>query len=276
MLEKNVQDDEDDESVQCQCTQAELSGLELRQTEMDMEEILQKVDLSGTTDWNATEWQEVYSLICEYACIFLQNDLNLGKASIIKHSIKLTDPTPFKEHYRCISPGMYEEVKTHIQEMLDIGAIHPSNSPWASAVVLVWKRDGKLRFCIDLRKLNAQKVKDACSLPQIDETLDCLNGAVWFTSLDSKLGYWQVEMDEVCKALTTFTIGPLGFYECDRMPFGLSNAPATFQQLMQNCLGNLHLQNCIIYLDDITIFSKTPKEHLGRLRLFWGNSRKLV
>ena len=75
-----------------------------------------------------------------------------------------------------------------------------------------------------------------------------------------------MEMEEDCKVLTAFTIRPLGFYECDRMSFGLTNAPATFQQLMQSCLGNLHFQNCIIYLDDIIIFSKTPEEHLGRLR----------
>ena len=90
-----------------------------------------------------------------YAWIFSWNDLDLGKTSIIKLSIKLTDPTPFKECYRCIPPGLYDEVKAHIQEMLDKGAVHPSNSPWASAVVLVWKKDGKLRFCIDLRNLNA-------------------------------------------------------------------------------------------------------------------------
>ena len=83
---------------------------------------------------------------------------------------------------------MYEEVKTHIQEMLDIGAIHPSKSPWASVVVLVWKKDGKLRFCIDLRKIESQTVKDAYSLPQIDEMLDCLNGIVLFTSLASTGG----------------------------------------------------------------------------------------
>ena len=109
-------------------------------------------------------------------------------------------------------------------------------------------------------------VKDAYSLPQIDETLDCLNGTVWFTSLDLKFGYWQVEMEEDCKALTAFIISPLGFHDCDRMPFGLTNASATFQCLMQTCLGTLYLQNCIIYLDDIIIFSKTPKEHLKRLR----------
>ena len=136
---------------------------------------------------------------------------------------------------------MCNEVKTHIQEMLDVGAIQPSNSPWASAVVLVWKKDGKLRFCIDLQKLNARTIKDAYSLPQIDETLDCLNGTEWFSFLDLKSGYWQVEMEEDSKALTAFTVGPLGFEECVQMPFGLRNAPATFQQLMQSCLGNVHL-----------------------------------
>ena len=161
---------------------------------------------------------------------------------------------------------MYDEVKVHIQEMLDVGTIRPSNSPWANAVILVQKKDGKLQFCINLQKLNARTNKDTYSLPQIDETLDCLNGAEWFSSLDLKSGYGQVEMDEDSKAFTAFTIGPLGFYQCEHMPFGLTNAPATFQWLMQSCLGNLHLQYCIIYLDDVIVFSKTLEEHLLRLR----------
>ena len=122
-----------------------------------------------------------------------------------------------------------------------------------------------MRFCIELRRLNAQTIKDACSLPQIKETLDCLNGAEWFNSLDLKSGYWQVEMEEDGKVLTTFTVRPLGFYECKRIPFRLTNALATFRCLMQSCLGNLHLQYCIIYLDDIIVFSKTPEDHLARL-----------
>ena len=168
---------------------------------------------------------------------------------------------------------MYEEVKVHIQEMLDVGAIRPSNSPWASAVVLVWKKDGKLWFCIDLQKLNARTIKDAYSIPRIDEMLDCLNGAEWFSSLDLKSGYWQVEMDEDSKALTAFTVGPHGFYKCECMPFGLTNAPATFQWLMQSCLGNLHLYYCIIYLDDVIVFSKTLEEHLFRLRAVFETGR---
>ena len=149
--------------------------------------------------------------------------------------------------------------------MLEIGAISGSKSPWASAVVLVRNKDGSLRFCIDLRKLNSRTIKDAYFLPRIDETLDCLNGAQWFTSLDLKSGYWQVELDEESKALTAFTVGPLGFYQCERMPFGLTNAPATFQRLMEFCLGDMHLKWVIIYLDDI-IFSKTPRKYIERLR----------
>ena len=140
-----------------------------------------------------------------------------------------------------------------------------SVSLWASAVVLVWKKDGSLRFCIDPRKLNNWTVKDAYFLPQVDETLDSLQGSQWFSSLDLKSKYWQVEMDEKSKPLTVFTIGPLGFYECERMPFGLTNAPAIFQRLMETCLGDLNLHWCIIYLHDIIIFSKDMASHLKRL-----------
>ena len=128
------------------------------------------------------------------------------------------------------------------------------------------EKDGKLQFCINLQNLNARTIKDAYSLPPIDETLDCLNGAKWFSSLDLKSGYWQVEMEDDSKALTAFTLGPLGFYECEHMPFRLTNTPATFQWLMQSCLGNLLLQYCLIYLDDIIVFSKTLQEHVTRLR----------
>ena len=229
-------------------------------------ELFAKLDLSGIAEWEPHHKQEVHQVIKDYAFLFALEDLDLGKTSVVKHSIKITDPTPFKERYRRIPPTQYEEVKKHLQEMLEIGAIRKSNSPWASAVVLVRKKDGSLRFCIDLRKLNARTVKDAYSLPRIDESLDCLNGSQIFTSLDLKSGYWQVELDEVSKPLTAFTVGPLGFYECQRMPFGLTNAPATFQRLMESCLGDMHLSWCIIYLDDIIIFSKTPEEHIKRLK----------
>ena len=106
--------------------------------------------------------------------------------------------------------------------------------------------------------------------PHIDKTLDSLQGSQWFSSLDLRSGYWQVKMDEESKPLTAFTVGLLGFYECERMPFSLTNAPATFQRLMETCLGDLNLHWCIIYLDDIVIFSKDPASHLKGLEaVFW-------
>ena len=137
---------------------------------------------------------------------------------------------------------MYDEVKAHIQEMLDLGAIRPSNSPWASAIVLVRNKDGRLRFCIDLRRLNNRTIKDAYSLPKIE--------SIWISK--QVIGKWKWR--EECKACRGFTCGPLGFYECDTMPFGAPNAPATFQRLMHDCLGDLNMRWCIVYLDDIIIF----------------------
>ena len=102
--------------------------------------------------------------------------------------------------------------------------------------------------------------------PGFDDTLDCLHGAVRFSTLDLKSRYWQVELEEEAKPLTAFTVGPLGLWECECMPFGLTNAPATFQRLMESCLGELHLNWCIIYLDDIIVFSRTPEEHIHRLK----------
>ena len=149
--------------------------------------------------------------------------------------------------------------------MLDLGAIRHSNSPWTSAIVLARKKDGKPRFCIDLRKLNNRTMKDSHSLPRIEHVLDQLLGFTIFTILDLKAGYWQVEMVEECKPYTAFTCGPLGFYECETMPFGATNAPATFQRLMGNCLGELNMNWYIVYLDDIIIYSSDAASHIERL-----------
>ena len=133
-------------------------------------------------------------------------------------------------------------------------------------MVLVRKKDGGLRLCIDLCKLNNCTVKDGYALPRIEDTLDCLHGDVWFCTLDLKSGYWQVELMEEAKLLAAFTMNPLAFWECERIPFWLTNAPATFQRLMESCFAELHLSWCIIYLDDIIVFSQTPEEHLVRLK----------
>ena len=123
--------------------------------------ILDLIDLSGLDDWPEHLQSEAKEMLKRNARVFSKTDMDMGRTNLVKHHIKLTDPVPFKESYRRIPPQMYDEVKAHIQEMLDLRAIGPSNSPWASAIVLVRKKDGRLRFCIDLRRLNNRTVKDA-------------------------------------------------------------------------------------------------------------------
>ena len=164
---------------------------------------------------------------------------------------------------------MVEEIHTHLQEMLDSGAIHPSQSAWCNAVVLVQKKDGGLHFCIDFWHLNTHTKKDSYPLPRIQEALESLVSGGYFSCLDLKCGFWQIKMDESSKQYTTFTVGNLGFFECNCMPFGLCNTPATFQWLMQNCLGELNLIYCLIYLYNIVIFLHTAEEHLHHLCVFF-------
>ena len=232
----------------------------------ETEALFEELGLNEPKDWmTKEEILEAKRLVQRYHMIFSKNDLDLEKTDKVKYRIKVTDPDPFKERYRRIAPSQYKAVRKHLQEMLDLGAIRPSDSPWCSTVVLVKKKNGELRFCIDLRKLNARIVKDAYSLPRIDETLERLKGSCIFSSLDLKSGYWQMGIEEESKQYTAFTLGPLGFFECNRMPFGATNAPATFQRMMESCLGDLNLNWCIIYLDDVVVYAPTVKEHLKRL-----------
>ena len=219
----------------------------------------------GSADLTDGQREEVDTMLAKWNCVVSQHKNDLGNVTAVEHEINLDDNTPFKEKFRRIPPAMYEEVREHLQDMLACGAIQESKSPWASPVVIVRKKDGSLRFCIDLRRLNSRTIKDAYPLPRVEETLDALHGATWFSSLDLKSGYWQIPIAERDREKTSFTVGPLGFYECRRMPFGCSNAPSTFQRLMEHCMGDLNLRQCLIYLDDIIVFSKTFQEHLQRL-----------
>ena len=159
--------------------------------------VLEALDIQGLTEWHESEQKQARQLLLKWEHLFPHSNLDLDKTALIKHKIQLTDQTPFKEHYQNTCPHMYEDVRVHIQEMLDIGAIHKSHSLWSSSVLLVWKKDGVLKFCINLRKINNWTVKDAYSLPQMDETPDTLQGSRWFSSLNLKSRYWQVEMRRI-------------------------------------------------------------------------------
>ena len=152
-------------------------------------------------------------------------------------------------------------MREHLKLMLEAGAIYPSNSPCCNVVVLVRKKDGSLQFCINFRKLNLLTRKDSHPIPHIGETLDSLVGSAIYSTFDLTSGFWQVPMAEE----SAFTLGSMGLFEYDRMPFGLCNALVTFQRLMQNCLGELNLTYCLIYLDDEIVLSKDPEQHLERM-----------
>ena len=200
----------------------------------------------------------------------------MGHTNTTKHKIVLKDPdTPlFKERFHRILPPQLDEVREHLKLILDAGVIWPSNSPWCNAVVLVRKKDGSLCFCIDFRKLNSLTVKDSHLLPRICETLESLAGAAHYLTFDMNSGFWQVPMDEESKQYTAFTLGSMGLYKCESMPFGLCNTPPTFQRLMQNCLGELNITYCLIYLDDVIVFSKMPEEHLRRMHVVFDRLRE--
>jgi hypothetical protein len=144
---------------------------------------------------------------------------------------------------------------------------------FSSNVVLVRKKNCDLRMCMDYRQLNSKTKKDAHALPRIEEILDNPSGNSYFTVLDTKSGYHQIEITEYHKERTAFTVGPLDFYDYNPMPFVLSNSQATYQRLMEDCLGELHLNVCFIFLDDIIIFSRTFDEHLERLQQIFDKLR---
>ena len=238
--------------------------------------LLEKLDLTGLEAWPKDQAEKAWILLKEYHNIFSLEKQDMGHTKATKHKIVLKDPDtpPFKERFCRIPPPQLDEVRAHLKMMLDAGVIRPSNSPWCNAVVLVRKKDGSLRFCINFRRLNALTVKDSHPLPRICETLESLAGAAHYSTFDMNSGFWQVPMDEDSKQYTAFTLGSMGLYECESMPFGLCNAPPTFQRLMQNCLGELNLTYCLIYLDDVIVFSQTEEEHLERMRVVFDRLRE--
>ena len=213
---------------------------------------------------SSTQKKQIANLLGKYGDIFSKDEHDLGRTGIIKHKISVDNTRPIKQAMRRVPVHMQDEVDRQLDLMLEHDIIQPSTSPWASAIVLVKKKDGSRRFCIDNRRLNDVTVKDAYPLPRIDESLDQLAGAKWFSCLDLSAGYWQVEVDPDDRQKTAF-ITRRGLYEFNIMPFGLCNAPATFERLMELVLSGLHWQICLIYLDDIIIFGKTFAEMIHNL-----------
>lgn len=227
--------------------------------------------LSEVTKYRLNQEQRkaVDKLLENYAFLFASSDNDLGRTNVVKHRIDTGDARPIKQPPRRLPVHMREEADKLVDDMLRRNVIEPSSSPWASGVVLVKKKDGSTRFCVDYRRLNSATLKDAYPLPRIDDMLDSLSGASWFSTLDLCMGYWQVEMEPEDKPKTAFATRK-GLFQFRVMPFGLCNAGATFERLMETVLAGLNWEICLIYLDDIIVISKTFEEMVENLSKVFG------
>ncbi|XP_073510768.1 uncharacterized protein [Phyllobates terribilis] len=189
---------------------------------------------------------------------------DFGRVKGVEHHIPTGDHPPIKERYRPVPPAHYQHAKGMLRDMKEAGVIRDSCSPWAAPLVLVRKKDNTMRMCVDYRKINRITHKDAYPLPRIEESLAALRSANFFSTLDLTSGYWQVPVAEADREKTAFTT-PMGLSEFTCMPFGLCNAPGTFQRLMECCLGHRNFETVLLYLDDVIVYSKTYEDHLKHL-----------
>ena len=247
--------------------------VELDRITASMPEHLQ--DLFARSCDGLTEEQsiQVGGLLKEYQDVFAKHDLDLGCFTEVKHHINTGDAAPVKHKLRRTPLGFEGEEEKHLEKLTKAEVIRDSTSEWASAPVLIRKKDGTVRWCIDYRALNAKTIKDSFPLPNIGDCLDALAGNQYFSTLDMASGYYQIELAEEDRKKTAF-ITRLGQHEHTRMGFGLCNAPATFQRAMQLVLRGLTWKEALAYLDDINVLGQSFENHLSNLRHVLDRLRK--
>jgi len=226
---------------------------------------LKELFVNNSKNLNEGQREIFIDFLEEFQDVF-SKEVIAGNCDVVEHVINLKDSLPIKQVPRRIPFQMREEVNKIIEDMRKQGVIEESQSPWMSPAVLVKKKDGTIRFCVDYRKLNSKTVKDSFPLPRIDGILDQLSGNTWFSTIDLKSGYWQIKINSKDREKTAFSIGN-GLWQFTVMPFGLCNAPATFQRLMEKVLHGLLSKICLVYLDDIIIFGKNFNEMLNNLKM---------
>ena len=219
-----------------------------------------------------TERSALERLLSEYSDIFSRHSADLGRTDILQHSIHTENERPLHQRPYRQPFHLRAEAQRQVEEMLDAGVIAPSNSPWSSRMILVPKKNGKLRFCVDFHRLNDYTTKDAYPIPRIDDALDSLGESQYFSTLDLASGNWQVGMAPGDRAKTAFSCNG-GHYEFQVMPFGLTNAPATFQRLRDLVLRGLPLDSCLVYLDDVLVHLRTFEEHIRDLEAVFSRLR---
>ena len=209
--------------------------------------------------------KQVRALLHENEEIFSNGEYDIGRTPLVECRIDTGAHRPIRQPLRRQPFEYLDTIDEQVAEMADHGIIEPAASPWASNVVLVRKKDGSLRFCVDYRKLNSVTKQDSYPLPLIDNCLNALQGASWFSTLDLRAGYYNIPIAKEDRDKTAF-VTRSGCHRFTVMPFGLTGAPGVFQRLMDFVLCGLSYITCLVYLDDIIVFGRTFDEHLTRLR----------
>ena len=202
-------------------------------------------------------------LLNEYKDVLSVDEYDMGLTDLIQHDIDTGTERPVRQQLRKTPMAYHPIIEQHIQTMLKQGLIEPSRGDWASNIVLVQKKDGAFRFCIDYRAVNNKSRKEIFPLPRIDASLDALSGATWFTTLDLRSGYYQVPLNPRDAHKTSFISG---CFKWRVLPMGLCNSAATFQRLMNMVLAGLNYSSCLVYLDDVIVMAATVEEHNQRLK----------
>ena len=215
-------------------------------------------------DLQPSDIETVRQLLCNNSDVFAKSPEDLGHTSIIRHHIDTGDARPIKQRARRQPSHWVDVEEKEIKKMCDLGICKPSTSPWSSPVVLV-KKDNSCRFCVDYRILNKHTLKDSYPLLRIEDCLDNLSGSKYFATLDLASGYWQVALHKESQPKTAFS-SRHGLFEFTVMPYGLCNAPALFERLMERVLAGLQWKTCLVYIDDIIVHGSTVDELASRLQ----------
>jgi hypothetical protein len=234
---------------------------------------LQELLDRAKVDLTLGEFDIAKSVITSYADVFAEPGGPLGRTTLVEHDINTGDAVPIREKLRRYAPKQLQIIDEEVDRMLAQDVIERSESPWSSPIVIVKKKDGSARMCLDVRKLNKVTKKDAYPLPRIDHALSSLRGGRFFCTMDLQSGYWQLPLAEGAKEKTAFSAPRRGQFQFKVMPFGLCNAPASFERFMERVLEGLQWESCLVYLDDIIVsgssvenLAENLSRILGRLR----------